>query len=122
MSTVYVHLDADGQVLYVGKTYHPEQRTNEHRSMSRWWPQVDCVEFAGIGPDHLMRDLERRLIEEFDPPHNVAHTRAWREAQRPNWAMPKGLPPDPDSVAALMAAGMKRTSALRHARRLKPPA
>lgn len=83
MSSVYAHLDRHGHVLYVGCTYNLEKRTVEHRRSS-WWPLVDSVQIVAAGlPDKAARDLERRLIETFNPPHNRMFTAAWRAQQRP---------------------------------------
>lgn len=76
-SWVYLHLAADGSVLYVGQTYRPQRREVEHAGQSPWWPQVsDTRHFGPYLADHARR-LERHLIEVLDPPYNVAHTTRW---------------------------------------------
>lgn len=75
---VYLHVAADGHVLYVGQTYNPEKRHKQHRR-APWWPQVDRVVTVGRFRDDHARRLERFLIEQLDPPHNVAFTSRWRD-------------------------------------------
>lgn len=74
---LYLHIDCDGSVLYVGKTYKPEKREREHRSRSPWWPAVDRVVVCGPYLDNHARRLERHVIELLDPPHNLVHTTRW---------------------------------------------
>jgi hypothetical protein len=122
-TSVYVLIGAGDQVLYVGKSSFPERRVFDHRSKP-WWNEVESVEMAGFGNDLQMRELERRLIETFDPPHNVMHTREWRDRSRPGWAKPKAAPKsapvvsmsDPE-VRRLVSAGFAPRSALHLVRR-----
>ena len=82
MTTVYAHIDADNNVLYVGQSSWPDKRTRQHKQNAAWWPKVATVEYVANLPSIKARDLERRLIETFDPPHNYMHTAAWRAAIR----------------------------------------
>jgi excinuclease UvrABC nuclease subunit len=72
---VYLHLAADGSVLYVGCTIRPRHRQYEHRRRSPWWAEVADIQV--IGPWRVHRaalDEEANLIEFFDPAHNLRHT------------------------------------------------
>lgn len=76
-SWLYLHLAADGSVLYAGLTYCPETRAKQHRSTASWWPQVaEVITFGPYLADHARR-LERHVIELLDPPHNLAYTTRW---------------------------------------------
>lgn len=119
MSVVYAHMGADDQVLYIGVTQYLERRTEQHRRDASWWPQVESVELASAGlSDYKAKDLERRLVETFDPPHNFVFTARWRAECRPDWARPVDAPVDWDSYFSLIDKGFMPDSAMRNARRL----
>lgn len=74
---LYLHLDANGTVLYVGLTGDMPKRHTAHRRESAWWPQVARVIEVGPYPYELGHDVERFVIEQLDPPHNVVFTTRW---------------------------------------------
>ena len=79
--TVYAHIAADDRVLYVGASCRLSARTAHHRGQSPWWPLVERVEVVAADlPGRDAKDLERRLIETLNPPHNTVFTAAWRDA------------------------------------------
>lgn len=71
---VYLHLDADGLVLYVGRTSNPAQRTANHiahwRTKSHWWSRVRSIEWERYeaASDAVCREWQ--LIESLRTPHN----------------------------------------------------
>lgn len=85
--TVYLHIDAAGNVLYVGCTENLEQRTAAHSPHAKWWPEVATVETDSVQPSFdAGRARERELIWRYDPPFNTwgtphaAADRAWSRA------------------------------------------
>lgn len=69
--TVYVHLDADGYVIYVGCTVNLRKRTADHRRYSFWGHRIASVEVESVQPNRgrgLVR--EYRLIRYYQPAYN----------------------------------------------------
>lgn len=81
---IYLHLDADSNALYIGRTITPTGRTRQHEISSPWWDQVaDMVWFGPIDEVDAVA-VEKELIRATDAPHNVQHTsRAMTARQRP---------------------------------------
>lgn len=77
---IYIHLAADGSVLYVGKTYKLQKRTEQHVGRSPWRSEIHTVRAFGPYLDDHARRMERWLIEHLDPPHNYVFTSRWWEA------------------------------------------
>lgn len=53
---VYRCFDADGVLLYIGCTVHPEQRRVEHRRSSPWFAQLASVKLVGPFVGEKARD------------------------------------------------------------------
>lgn len=87
-SWVYIHLNAQGDPLYVGVTGYPAERLKQHRRVSSWYPQVAEVRYLGPFANTEGADEEARLIHELQPAFNKAGRRiASAEFQ------PSDLPP-----------------------------
>lgn len=68
---VYLAFDQAGELLYIGQTRRPHSRAEAHRSSSPWFQ--DAARFRMLGPysKSVALTLERRLIEQRQPAHNV---------------------------------------------------
>lgn len=75
---VYVIQDAEGSVLYVGKTINPVGRLASHRATKRWWPTPGRLTLLGVEapgrPEAHARayELEAIAIRDLEPIHNIA--------------------------------------------------
>lgn len=68
---VYLHLDADGAVVYVGVTACLAKRTARHKFASPWWSEVAAVEVESTHESYYRaRVREAQLIRELAPKHN----------------------------------------------------
>lgn len=84
-SWVYLHLAADGSLLYVGKTSARQYRQRQHAASASWWPLVAEVDHLGPYDEATALDVEAALIGTHQPPHNImgsarqpeAYDRAW---------------------------------------------
>lgn len=76
--TVYVHLTADGRVLYVGCTKDMEKRQATHLREAPWWPEVAEVREIGTWSRLVALGVEWGLIDRLSPPNNFVGTPAWR--------------------------------------------
>lgn len=84
---VYVLSDANGDVLYVGRSQNVAQRLSQHyydasnpdtmQSLPKalWLMDVRQVDMAGPFTWDEAVTRERRLIEDEQPPGNTVHTR-----------------------------------------------
>ena len=68
---VYVLIDADEGVLYVGATRHPHKRMAQHAADKEWWPDVDITlwEDQPSWQQALLRESE--LIHRLQPRYNA---------------------------------------------------
>lgn len=69
---VYVHLDANGVVLYVGISLTLAERTGYHRANSGWWQQVATIRIEHLPNRAAALTREAELIAELKPLHNRA--------------------------------------------------
>lgn len=73
MHAVYRMFDAQGRLLYIGRTKDPGQRFADH-SMKRWFPLVATITLEWF-PSLTAADLaERQAIQEENPWYNIAET------------------------------------------------
>lgn len=49
----YRAYDADGRLLYLGVTGHPEQRMKAHRSRAAWFRHAARIDWRDAGPNRL---------------------------------------------------------------------
>lgn len=71
---IYYHLDADREVLYIGKTNQPDGRTRSHETGSDWFQNVVDLIWFGPMDEVNATAVERELIAVEQPPNNVRHT------------------------------------------------
>ena len=71
---VYRLFDAEDTLLYVGVTFMPGNRFNQHRREKYWWDQVVRKEFEVFENRSAAREAERVAILSEGPKHNLA----WR--------------------------------------------
>ncbi|MGW3445627.1 GIY-YIG nuclease family protein [Streptomyces sp. NPDC001076] len=80
-AAVYRLWDAAGNLLYIGSSYDPQRRYQDHRDKP-WWPQVArCVEEWRASRIDAYR-AELKAIAAEDPRHNVYGTDRETEAMR----------------------------------------
>lgn len=72
--SVYVLADSRGQAIYVGSTNNAERRLAEHRTTKPWWGQVASVEIYPSIDRRTAFDVERQLIQTYNPPFNTQST------------------------------------------------
>jgi excinuclease UvrABC nuclease subunit len=79
---VYFLRDASGEVIYIGVTRQLANRRVAHEARSPWWSEV--TSWRILGPfEHLAAyRVERDLIRETQPRHNLRHTARYVEAGR----------------------------------------
>lgn len=67
---VYMAVDADGRVLYVGQTTRFEARMAQHRSRSGWWPEHAQITRNRCESVAEALTMEYELIEKHRPEWN----------------------------------------------------
>jgi predicted GIY-YIG superfamily endonuclease len=96
LHTLYRFYDADGVLLYVGRTTDPTSRLRAHRQAKPWWPDIARIEMQHLASPSALADAEIRAIRDEAPLYNIAGTRARKRTltrQRGLYAqiMPHGL-------------------------------
>lgn len=82
LHSVYAHISAGGELLYIGSSIDVLARSKDHRSRSPWFTPETTVEILAEGMSRREAlDLEHRLIRERRPRHNQVGTLEWREAR-----------------------------------------
>lgn len=100
-ATVYGFTDTDGTWLYIGCTEKLPHRLSGHRRKP-WWPEVARIHVLACGiPRRGALRIERHLIEQREPVHNVFFTRRWRLAMTGTAAI--RTPPLTDAEQAALA-------------------
>ena len=85
---VYTFRAADGTALYVGYTYHPKSRIQDHHRKP-WWPVVADVQVIEYPDWRDAKATERSTIEALQPIHNIVFTERWQYAPRRVAACPR---------------------------------
>lgn len=67
---VYRHYDANGVLLYVGKTERFTVRQGQHLSTAKWREQIARIEFDRCPSIELMDRLETESIDALKPAYN----------------------------------------------------
>ncbi|WP_330435792.1 GIY-YIG nuclease family protein [Streptomyces sp. NBC_00825] len=80
-AAVYRLWDIDGDLLYIGSSYDPQRRYQDHRDKP-WWPQVarHSEEWRASRTDAYLAELKAIAAE--NPQHNVYGTDRETEAMR----------------------------------------
>lgn len=88
--SVYQATDADGTVLYIGRTLNPVQRLSHHLYSSRWADDNVLVGIQEVPNWYAARMVEAKLIAIHRPVHNAQpEGRAlaeYEDAIRRGWA------------------------------------
>ena len=69
-TALYRHFDADGQLLYIGVTNHPDRRLAEHKCRSSWGGIIASVNLIWFGDRASALVAEARAISAENPVHN----------------------------------------------------
>jgi excinuclease UvrABC nuclease subunit len=70
---VYLMIDGDGSVQYIGKSCHPRQRVSEHVKAGRLnFSKLSAIKCLPC-PCVKQHPLEKGLIARFNPPQNVQY-------------------------------------------------
>lgn len=73
LHAVYRMFDAQGRLLYIGRTKDPGQRFADH-SMKRWFPLVATITLEWHPSLTAASIAERQAIQEENPWYNIAET------------------------------------------------
>lgn len=93
-SAVYRCFDADGALLYIGRTMHPAKRESLHKNRTPWWSDVARVTYEWCDSTAAARVAEREAIG--------------AEAPRYNRALNPSRPPDPLPASGIVTARQLR--------------
>lgn len=88
---VYTFFNLSGQPLYVGKTDDPKRRFKEHRKEKQWYPAVARKKIDPVDTEDEALALERKMIQELEPIHNVVHNGPPKKAPRPSSERPSPI-------------------------------
>lgn len=89
---VYVARDAEGVILYIGRTKNLYQRLNGHRSQSSWFRDMRAIEFTPCDGANEARLLEKLMIAQESPAANVVDRLEPKRCARqslPDWTVAK---------------------------------
>jgi DNA-directed RNA polymerase subunit N (RpoN/RPB10) len=74
---VYRAYDAQGQLLYVGKSIGLLTRLRDHRSTDKWWKAISRLELEHFDSPEDAFVREAQLIHELKPPYNKMIGHGW---------------------------------------------
>ncbi|WP_375264125.1 hypothetical protein [Palleronia sp.] len=83
---LYRHYDAEGRLLYIGKTVNPRSRASLHKIRSRWFRDVERIELQWFDDEALACAAEISAIADEKPIHNVHHNPARIKVATPSSA------------------------------------
>ncbi len=69
--TLYRLYDAEDELLYVGISFMPDHRFEQHRREKHWWVEVDRRELETFPDRKSAEDAERKAIREENPVYNI---------------------------------------------------
>jgi predicted GIY-YIG superfamily endonuclease len=69
---LYRFRNADGELLYLGRSNSPFRRADEHRHSKQWITQAVRIDLEWV-PAELVRDFEREAIQAERPRFNIQH-------------------------------------------------
>lgn len=67
---LYRFFDADGVLLYIGKTVNPSARFKEHCSVKSWWQEVSHIRLEHQQSLGELNEAERIAIQTEHPKYN----------------------------------------------------
>jgi hypothetical protein len=79
---LYRHLDADGNLLYVGVSVNALTRLSGHRSVSHWYDNIATVEIVKYPTRVAALAAENEAILNDEPEHNISRGKQWWGAYR----------------------------------------
>lgn len=89
---VYVLTDAEGGVLYIGRTMRLFSRLTAHRNAKAWWPTVRGLEWVACDGPNEARLVEKEFIGLYRPGNNSLDykmPKGSRRQQLPDWTAAK---------------------------------
>jgi len=79
-TALYRFFDIEGQLLYVGVAFNPEERWKDHATFKPWWPLVAEKKVQWFDSRTEALASETQAIRSERPLHNVAGTSQPRSA------------------------------------------
>lgn len=70
LTTVYRLFDAEGRLLYVGTSVHPQKRWEQHATTKPWWSAVHHAAVVWLSSRDAALAAEREAIVAEGPLHN----------------------------------------------------
>lgn len=70
---LYRHFDAEGVLLYVGRSISAVARLGAHKREAGWWDDIATVTIEKV-PQHAIRNAELVAIRDENPIHNIQRT------------------------------------------------
>lgn len=86
--TLYRFFDAEGRLLYVGRTINPGRRWREHERHADWFADVATATRVAYPDADDLADAEIAAIQTERPLHNVAHAVREKRARAESVAEP----------------------------------
>lgn len=79
---LYRHFDADGRLLYIGKSISAVMRLSGHRSASSWYGEISRVEIENFESVADLSAAEVVAIRQEQPIYNIVHNKPPRSEMR----------------------------------------
>lgn len=77
-TALYRIFAAEGRLLYVGVSYLPDRRLEQHAATKFWWTEVGEVEVEWFANRDEAEAAERDAIHHENPEHNIARPWYWK--------------------------------------------
>lgn len=74
-TALYRHFDANDELLYVGVSVNPFERTGEHKLKSRWFKKITTIKIEWYENRDDAEDAEFLAIRDEKPKYNRTHNR-----------------------------------------------
>ena len=75
MYNVYIHLNKDGEIIYIWKSKNLLSRQRSHRDNSNWFNDIDKIEYINFNSKIEMDVAELYLINKHTPINNKKDNR-----------------------------------------------
>lgn len=69
---IYYHIGERAEIIYVGQSRHFVERQKDHRRGSRWWNEIESIEWEEF-PSESLDHEEKVLIQQLRPRFNIMH-------------------------------------------------